>query len=151
MFEIIINKIKQYELELNKFIASKFFGRKYIRTGSCKACGKCCREIYVRHTKHVITEEEEFEMLKSQHFFYSYLKVIGKNETGLIFECTKLDKEKGYCTAYNKRALICRMYPQEEIFMMGGTISEECGFKFIPIKSFEEVFYSVKKRKVINK
>lgn len=93
----------------------------------------------------MIKEEEEFERLKTQHFFYSYLKIVGKSENGLVFECTKLDKEKGTCTAYKHRALLCRMYPQEEIFMMGGVISEDCGYKFIPITSFEEVFNAVQK------
>ena len=141
-----ITCIKKFDLEFKKFFAAKSFGRKYIRTGQCKACGKCCQSIYVRHSSHIIGDIGEFERLIPQHFFYSYLKVIGKDETGLIFECTKLNKEKGICTAYRNRALICRQYPQEEVFMMGGIISEECGFSFIPIKSFDEVFKKVKSR-----
>jgi uncharacterized protein len=129
--------------KIQKIVAYNILGRKYIRHGKCKACGRCCREIYVRHRRHVIMDEEEFEKLKNQHFFYSYLNVIDKNETGLVFECTKLDKITGKCTAYQRRALICRNYPQEEVFMMGGTISDDCGFNFIPIKSFGEVLNKV--------
>jgi len=138
--------IKQFYFNFKKIFYSKILGKKYIRVGKCKACGRCCQEIYVRHAKGIIKTEEEFEKLKPLHFFYSYLNIIDKTETGLVFECTKLDKSNGTCTVYNKRALICRQYPLEEVFMMGGTISEDCGFKFIPIKSFEEVLNKVKKR-----
>jgi uncharacterized protein len=141
----LVTKINKANLEYKKFFFGKVLGRKYIRTGKCKACGRCCREIYVRHASDIIKDEEEFDKLKGSHFFYSYLKVTGKSETGLVFECTMLDKEKGICTAYKRRALLCRQYPVEEIFMMGGEISENCGFKFIPIESFETVFNKVKK------
>ena len=141
-----MNIIGNIFLKWKKFYLSKILGKHYIRTGSCKGCGRCCQQIYVRHAKNVIKTEEEFEYLKSLHFFYSYLKVVGKDDIGLVFECTKLNKETGKCTAYDKRPLLCRQYPLEEIFMMGGEISADCGYKFTPIHSFEEVFDKVKKR-----
>ncbi len=144
IFGKLVSKTDKAYFEFKKFFNGKVLGRKYVRTGKCKACGRCCREIYVRHASDIIKSEEEFERLKGNHFFYSYLKVTGKSETGLVFECTKLDKEKGVCTAYKQRALLCRQYPVEEIFMMGGEISENCGFKFVPIESFEKVFNKVK-------
>lgn len=142
----IFNKLKEKNLDFQKFLA-KLMGKKYLRTGQCKACGRCCKHIYVRHSKHIIKDEEEFKKLIPQHFFYSYLKVIDKTDTGLVFKCTKLDEEKGTCTAYSKRALLCHQYPLEEVFMMGGTVSEDCGYKFTPIESFEEVLAKVKKSK----
>ncbi len=133
-------------LEFKKFFASKILGKKYIRKGKCNACGRCCQEIYVRHRHSIIKEEEEFYRLKKLHFFYSYLEIVAKNDTGLVFKCTKLDEEKGICTAYKHRAIICRQYPQEEIFMMGGFVSEDCGFEFIPIESFAKVFNKINKQ-----
>lgn len=135
--------IKFYE-KCKKFYLSEILKKHYIRTGSCKGCGRCCQQIYVRHAKAVIKTEEEFEYLKTLHFFYSYLKVVGKDEIGLVFECSKLNKATGKCTAYDKRPLLCRQYPVEEIFMMGGEISQDCGYKFIPIKSFAEIFNKLK-------
>lgn len=132
--------------KLKKFYLSKILGRHYIRTGACKGCGRCCQQIYVRHAKNVISSEEEFEYLKTLHFFYGYLNIVGKDEIGLVFECSKLDKTTGKCTAYNKRPLLCRQYPLEEIFMMGGGISDDCGYKFTPINSFEEIFNKLKNR-----
>jgi len=142
----VINCFKNLHKKFKKFLALKILGKKYLRTGKCKACGKCCKEIYVRHSNDIIKDEEEFERLKGLHFFYNYLEVIDKNETGLVFACTKVHPDTGKCTAYKKRALLCRMYPEEEVFMMGGHISEECGFSFEPIQSFEEVFQKVVKK-----
>lgn len=119
--------------------------RKYYRVGSCNACGRCCQKIYVKH-KQVIQTEAEFERLKRQHSFYTYLKVVDKDETGLVFECQNLDKETKKCKIHRKRPGICRRYPQEELFNMGGTLAEHCGYKLIPIESFEEVFDRVKQK-----
>lgn len=142
----LIKFFKEWRLKLLKFIYSTILGRKYLRKGKCKACGKCCTEIYIRHAKNFIKDEEEFERLKQLHYFYNYLEIVDKNDLGLIFACTKLDGETGKCTAYSSRAVICRTYPQEDIFMLGGYISEECGFYFEPINTFEEVFNKVTKK-----
>jgi Fe-S-cluster containining protein len=139
MFEKIKEKLKN-------FYNSTILQRKYIRKGSCKGCGRCCRRIYVRHARDVIKTEEEFEKLKTLHYFYGYLKVLDKDETGLVFECSKLDKESGKCTAYNKRPVLCRQYPMEEIFMMGGSITENCGYSFEPIQKFEEILNKAKSK-----
>ena len=130
---------------LKKIILSKIFRKKYIRTGSCNACGKCCRQIYVKHYKHVLKDEKEFERLKYLHKFYTYLKVIGKDEIGLIFECTNLDPETHKCRIHSSRPAICRRYPQEELFSMGGTLSDDCGYKMEPIISFKEILEKLNK------
>ena len=94
----------------------------------------------------MIKDMKEFEYLKTQHYFYTYLKVVEETETGLVFECTKLDKTTGKCTAYSKRPLLCRQYPMEEVFAMGGEIREECGFRFTPIETFEDVLKKINKK-----
>ena len=130
---------------LRKWFYLYVLRRKYYRIGSCNACGRCCQKIYVKHT-HVIQTEAEFERLKKQHSFYSYLKIVDKDENGLFFECENLDKETKRCKIHKKRPGICRRYPQEELFSMGGTLAEHCGYKLIPIESFEEVFEKVRKK-----
>jgi Fe-S-cluster containining protein len=138
---------KLYE-KFKRFFVLKILRKKYQRVGKCKACGKCCKNIHIKHYDHLIKDEEEFENLKKLHYFFNFLEVIEKSDMGLVFACTKLHPETGKCTAYNKRAILCRTYPQEEIFMLGGIIAEECGFSFTPIETFEEVFANVKKKKV---
>lgn len=135
---------KLFEI-IRKWFYLYILRRKYYRTGSCNACGRCCQKIYVKHT-HIIQNEAEFERLKQQHEFYTYLTVVGKDETGLVFECKNLDKETSKCKIHKKRPEICRKYPQEEVFAMGGNLAENCGYKLIPIISFEEIFTKVQKR-----
>lgn len=131
---------------LKKFYYTKILHRKYYKVGKCKGCGRCCHQIYVQHAKGVIQTEEDFEKLKYQHRFYKYLKVVGKDEIGLIFECQNLDKETHLCKIHKTRPGICRRYPQEEIFAMGGVLSQDCGYSLIPIETFSEVFEQVKKK-----
>ena len=131
--------------KLKKFYYTKILRRKYYRVGKCKGCGRCCRQIYVQHSGGGIQTEEEFEKLKRQHVFYTYLKVTGKDEIGLIFECQNLDPETHLCKIHDKRPGICRRYPQEEIFAMGGVLAENCGYKLEPIETFEEIMSQVKK------
>ena len=145
VYRWIVERLRELFSGWRKFYNLHVLRRKYLRYGKCKGCGRCCRGIYVRHERGIINSEEEFEKLKSRHFFYSYLNITGKDDIGLTFECTKLDKEKGKCTVHRHRALICRQYPQEEIFMMGGTLGEHCGYKFMPIRSFDHVFSKVQK------
>lgn len=125
--------------EIKKFIYTKILQRKYYKKGNCLGCGNCCKKIYVKTSKHVIKDEKEFKKLKSLHRFFSYLEITDKDETGLIFSCSNLDEKTGLCKIHKNRPGICRRYPQEELFMMGGELSEECGYKLVPIISFSEI------------
>ena len=82
--------------------------------------------------------------------FYSGLKIIGKDELGLIFECKHLDSETKRCKIHFWRPPICRRYPQEELFAMGGTLSDDCGFKMEPIIPFKDVLKKMEKKKIKN-
>lgn len=140
--------------KVKKFIYAKILKKHYWRTGKCKGCGMCCTHIYVKHFKHVLKDEKEFKRLQYLHKFYSDLKIIGKDELGLIFECTNLDLETKRCKIHFWRPGICRRYPQEELFSMGGTLSDDCGYKMEPIILFKDVLKTVEKhqnRKIIRK
>lgn len=133
--------------QFKKFFYTKVLGKKYYRTGNCLGCGKCCQKIYVQTSKHVIQDEKEFEKLKLLHRFYTYLTVVGKDDIGLIFSCSQLDEQTGLCKIHKNRPGICRRYPQDELFMMGGDLAENCGYKMVPIIPFSEVFDKVVKKK----
>ncbi len=140
--------MENFLLEIRKFILSKILRKHYYRTGKCKACGKCCTKIYVKHFKHVIQDEEEFKKLQYLHRFYTYLKVIDKDETGLVFECQNLDPKTHKCKIHKSRPGICRRYPQEELFSMGGALSDDCGYKMMPIIPFSKVMSKLSKKKI---
>ena len=105
-------------------------------------CGSCCKKIYVKHGKNVIDNEELFLNLKEKHPFYKSLKLIGKDNNGLIFECQNLENNK--CRIHKKRWKICKKYPDEEMFMMGGCMQENCGYHFEPIYTFDEILNKTK-------
>lgn len=130
---------KKFKKSVKKFIYSKILGRKYYREGNCLGCGRCCKKIYVKTHRHVIQDEKDFEKLKLLHKFYTYLTVIDKDETGLVFACSNLDEETNLCKIHKSRPGICRRYPQEELFTMGGEITEGCGYKMVPIITFAEI------------
>ncbi len=125
--------------KIKDFVYIKILRRKYYRRGTCLCCGKCCKKIYVKHIKGVIQSEEEFEELINLHRFYTYLRVIDQDETGLVFSCSNLDEATNLCNIHDKRPGICRRYPQEEIFSFGGKISEDCGYQLIPIIPFSQI------------
>ena len=135
-------------MDIKKFIYKYILRRNYYRYGKCIRCGACCTKIYVNSRKSMIKDESEFQKLKHLHPFYSYLEIIDKDENGLVFKCNKFDKEKKICTIHKMRPGICRRYPSEIIFKMGASMAETCGYKFVPIESFKEVFQ--KKSKNIN-
>ena len=146
MFTTLLVRIYHYYKIIKKFVYTKILRKHYYRTGQCKCCGECCQHIYVKHGKNVITTEKQFERLQLLHRFYTYLEVIGKDETGLIFACTMQDEVTKKCKIHMNRPGICRRYPQEELFMMGGSLSDKCGYKLEPIVSFSEVFEKVMKK-----
>jgi len=146
MYTEIIIKTNHYLKEIKKFIYTKILKRHYYRVGSCKCCGECCQHIYVKHGKNVIKDEKLFKKLQYLHRFYTYLKVVGKDETGLIFSCQMQDTITKKCKIHKNRPGICRRYPQEELFMMGGSLSDGCGYRLEPIIKFEEVLSNLMKK-----
>ncbi len=132
--------------KLKRFYYTKILRKKYYTTGKCLHCGKCCRQIYVKHGRKVINDEKLFKKLQFLHEFYTYLEIVGKDELGLIFKCTKQDPVTNLCTIHKKRPFICQRYPQEEILTMGGGLSDDCGYKLEPIVPFSEVLENVMKK-----
>jgi len=142
---MLLNKIfdffkKQYHLKILK--------RRYYRHGKCKMCGCCCENIYVRHNNSIIKSKEEFIKIKKEdcYSFYQHITVVGKDDFGLIFSCDKFDKEKRICTQHKKRPSICSKYPTEDIFSMGASLKDDCGYSFEPIEKFDEIFKKVLKK-----
>jgi len=133
---LIFKKLKD---NIKKFFYLKILKRRYYRQGACNHCGRCCKNIYVKHGKNFISDEKLFNRLKPLHPFYFDLEVIGKDATGLLFACKNLDEKTHLCKIHKKRAKICRDYPMEEIFKMGGTLAEGCGYRFVPIEKFSEI------------
>lgn len=131
---------------IKKIIHKHILKRHYYRKGQCNCCGACCQKIYVRHKKSVINSEDEFLKLKKLHPFYTYLEIIDKDDLGLVFKCNNFDLQNKICTIHKDRPGICRRYPSEQIFLMDAMLAENCGYNFVPIETFSEVFDNAKKK-----
>lgn len=145
LYKKIFEKIKKlYHLKILK--------RRYYRRGNCNMCGACCENIYVRHNGKVIKTKEEFEKIKKEdnYSFYQHISIINQDDFGLVFECNKFDREKKLCKDHKNRPSICRNYPSEEIFSFGAQLQDNCGFNFVPIESFKEIFSKVSKKPIKN-
>lgn len=139
--------VKKCLEKAKKFFHLKILKRKYYRVGKCNCCGRCCKNIYVKHGKGFIKDEKLFNRLKPLHTFYFDLEIIGSDEMGLVFACKNLDDTTNLCRIHNKRERICRDYPMEEILKMGGALADGCGFRFEPIEKFSEVLKKETKRR----
>ena len=141
-------KIKKILEGLKKQYYLKILKRKYYRLGKCDKCGCCCENIYVWHKSSVIKTQEEFEEIKKvdSYSFYQHIKVVGKDDFGLIFECEKFDKVKRICKEHKKRPSICKNYPSEQIFSFGAQLQEKCGYRFEPIEKFSEIYAKICKK-----
>ena len=142
---ILLNKIKE---KLKRFYHLHILKKRYYRLGKCAQCGCCCENIYVRHQGAVIQTQEEFDNIKAtdNYSFYKHISIVNKDDFGLVFSCDKFDKTRRLCTEHNNRPSICKNYPSEEIFSFGAQLQEKCGYSFIPIVSFEEVFNKIRRK-----
>ena len=139
IFKNLLNKFKKGLFHKIKLLGLQMIGKQYTRHGQCRGCGNCCKNISVKHGKKVIKSLEQFEALQRKFPIYRMFKVIDQAKTGLIFQCIYLNEKTGRCIDYENRPPICRNYPNEIIFKLGGSLSDQCGFYFKPIKSFKSV------------
>ena len=98
-----------------------------------------------------LNDENEFKRLQKLHPFYAGLEIVDKDEQGLVFKCKRFDKQKRICTIHLFRSAICRKYPSEEIFKFHGVMSENCGYYFKPIESFQTVLNRLQTTSLKNK
>lgn len=122
----------------------RLIGKKYIREGQCLGCGSCCQHISIKNGRKVIKTPEEFEKLQRKFPVYRMFRIMDNIESGLVFQCVYLDLDTGWCTDYENRPPICRNYPNEVIFKIGGALKDCCGYQFKPLKPFKKVFSEVK-------
>ena len=52
--------------KLKKFYYKYILRKKYIRTGSCLKCGQCCQNIYIKHDRKVLKDEQEYYNLNQK-------------------------------------------------------------------------------------
>ena len=119
----------------------KILRARYKRTGSCKACGNCCKNIKLLFDGELIKTQELFEEGKKYNPAFKMLYINGRHENGALrFSCIHLGKNNK-CKTYLIRPLTCWLYPfkQRERIPNSRKTREGCGFSYKPSISFTEV------------
>lgn len=127
--------------EYFKLIFNKFFGPKYIKAGSCKQCGVCCRNITLRIGDDFISTEKQFELAKKHEKYYENYLMTEKDERGIMLFACKFLTKSNKCGAYWRRSLYCRTYPfiKTDFIAAGGTTLDGCGYYFKPSDDFKDI------------
>ncbi len=125
-----IDLIKSLYYEfISYFVSEKI---KYKIEGSCKKCGKCCREIRSYGLKNG-------KELKIMQFFlphYRRFYILRTDENNNIILSCKYLNDDGLCSVYEKRPSVCKNYPLKEI-PFNAEMIEGCGYKVIK-KEFKD-------------
>jgi Fe-S-cluster containining protein len=116
------------------------------RSGSCKQCGNCCRNLQLLHKEKVIASEEEWFRIQDQYPIYKIFEIISKSPKGLTFQCTKITKDN-LCSIYTQRPPVCRRYPKRKQLIMHPEEFKNCGFYLSKRKSFAEELNEFTKKK----
>ncbi|MEE4243246.1 MAG: YkgJ family cysteine cluster protein [Desulfopila sp.] len=123
---------------LLKLVHLKLSGRKYLLSGNCKCCGKCCRHINLRYRKGWIRNEKQFSELVKENPEYQRFTVTTKDPLGYLqFNCSWFDSDEG-CRDYDKRLDICRRYPNTSLLLHGGKLLKGCGYRLSEGVPFEK-------------
>lgn len=116
----------------------KLLGRNVIVKGECIRCGKCCERMFLSIGNKRIADDDEFINLKEAFPEYGIFYIKESSPSGfLVFGCSML-LENNQCKSYKTRPAICRMYPYAESFKTVHLLPSGCGFKVIPLKTFNE-------------
>lgn len=100
--------------------------------GRCRKCGKCCRELVLFADDRWLTRKKDFERFVAENPEYGRLRIIGRDDRGLlIFRCTWLTDE-GLCKDHENRMDLCREHPSETFYTAGAELSPYCGYKVRP-------------------
>ena len=113
---------------------------RFIRVGTCKRCGNCCKNVTIKIEGKFITTSEEFEKLRSAKPVYNHFLISGKDENGIfLFACKSLSSDN-LRKSYWFRSLYCRSYPKADsnFITAGGETLDGCGYSFKSSIEFKE-------------
>lgn len=114
---------------ISYFVVKK---QKYVITGSCSKCGKCCREIRAYGMK----DEKDLKFMQLIFPWYKRFYILKKDENNELTLSCKYLSEDGSCKVYKFRPFICRNYP-ERIIYKNLEMIDGCGYKVIK-KDFKD-------------
>jgi len=127
------------------------FLNKYKRnpiTGTCRCCGKCCKNLILINRGKPVRNIEQFNKLKKKKNYHERFRPVFRDaeDNFLYFSCDRLDDENK-CSDYQHRPEICREYPNKNMIKYGGRFLEGCGYRIKPAEDFKEILSQEMKKK----
>lgn len=127
-------------------LAMRVTGRELVRTGHCRCCSACCRQINLQIGGDWLKRTSQFEELAATEPRYRRFFITGKDQHGLLlFQCRLLGTD-GTCQDYHNRLDLCRSFPTSSLILCGGTLPRSCGYAIGPAVPFERRLKQARKR-----
>lgn len=135
-------------LGIYKYFSLKLRGKSIIVTGSCRACGACCRSICLEGREGWLRSQKAFNEVIIRYPEYRRFEIIGKDHQGfLLFNCTWCTV-LGNCADYENRLPLCDNFPESSLVFSGGQLPVNCGYRFTEVVPFEKILkQEIKKKK----
>jgi Putative zinc- or iron-chelating domain len=110
-------------------LVKKPFRTRWVLTGKCAKCGKCCQDIKLAIDPKLLSNAfiRELVVRWTSWVMGFDLKRIEYNPPYLVFGCKKL-RQNGSCADYKWRPNVCRNYPLVDFFKEPALFGT-CGYK----------------------
>ena len=117
-------------------------------TGECLQCGRCCQNLILYSKGKPVKTLKSFYALLKKHPFYANFNLIPskKENSPLHFSCSCL-QSNNTCGQYENRPEICRKYPSSSMFIHGGNLLKDCGYRVLS-REFHTILEKEKKKKI---
>jgi Fe-S-cluster containining protein len=123
-----------------RYFSLKLRGRRLVIRGACRQCGGCCKRLSLEGPRGWIREQREFEEICKRYPEYRRFTLSGKDTLGfLLFTCSCLGDDNR-CLHYADRLPLCKAYPDQELFFIGGSLPRECGYRLEEIRDFDRIY-----------
>lgn len=113
---------------------------KYILTGKCEGCGKCCENPAIKvgfFVAHFKSFRAIYVWWQKKINGFVYQRENAETQV-LYFICTHWDPQTRLCDSYDSRPGMCRDYPRNLLYSSIPDFFKECGYK--PIDKNAEKF-----------
>lgn len=117
----------------------RLLGQYYMRTGKCRGCGGCCRDMKLLYKNWKITEASDFAGLVAEDPLYERFQPKAHPDGAMTFTCRFIGSDNR-CSDYRNRPGACRDYPDPSLIQrFGGEMINGCGYRVFLLVSFSDV------------
>ncbi len=117
------------------WLVSFFAKSEYVRRGSCRRCGRCCRLVAMEAPRWIVRRAWLVRMIVWWHDIVLNFEFEGTSENLLVYRCRSFEEgvkisDTPRCGRYHFRPRLCRCYPSPRLYGHP-SLHPECGFSFV--------------------